>query len=138
MVMILRKPTLIYRYNKTQITFILVKFSLILKMLEIFCNININSHPVYENCHSVAYLLFFSQTADWRSSRVYPQNVGKNFGSIRCLETECPENLRANNYARRILRNFKIKVDLLIFIDFADYPLLTNLRLQRIVEHARY
>lgn len=96
MVMILRKPTLI-RYNITQITFILVKFSFIFKMLKIFCNININSHPVYENCHSVAYLQFFSQTADWRSSRVYPQNVGKNFRSILCLETECPKNLRANN-----------------------------------------
>lgn len=28
------------------------------------------------------------------------------------------------NYAQRIRGNFKFKVDLLIFIDFADYPLI--------------
>lgn len=30
------------------------------------------------------------------------------------------------NYAQRIRGNFKFKVDLLIFIDFADYPLINN------------
>lgn len=101
MIVRIGKPILINA--NTQITFILVKIHFILKMFKNTCKKNQEIRkkriPIQStsNCYSIVYLQFFSQTADWRSSRVYPQNVGRNSRSILCSDTERPENLKGNN-----------------------------------------